>query len=66
MLDLKIKKNQVGVYLALLALILIAAACYVYRGSVMSEGYADADDNDYDSDDDEVEGFDSLGSFALV
>ena len=62
MLDLKIKKNQVGVLLALLAVVVVSAAIYVYRANIVSEGFDDSDG--YDSDDDEVEGFES--AFASV
>ena len=62
MLDLKIKKNQVGVLLALLAVVFVAAAVYVYRSQMVSEGF----DNESDEDEDDDVGEEGFASFASV
>lgn len=56
------KKNQVGVLLALLAVVFVAAAVYVYRVNVVSEPF---EDGGYDSDEsDDDEGFATEGYAA--
>ena len=53
MFDLKLKKEQIGVLLALLAVVLVAAAVYVYQTNRVSEPFKEGNDSDSESDDDD-------------
>lgn len=60
MLNVKLTKNQVGVLLALIAVVFVSAAVYVYRANKVSEPFEDFE-SDSESDDDEgAEGFENF------
>ena len=62
MLNVKLTKNQVGVLLALLAVVLVCAAVYVYRANKVSEPFEGIDSESESDDDEEVEGFENFAS----
>jgi uncharacterized membrane protein (DUF485 family) len=62
MLNVKLTKNQVGVLLALLAVVLVCAAVYVYRANKVSEPFEGKDSDSETEDDEEVEGFENFAS----
>ena len=61
---MKIKKNQVGVLLALLAVVFVAAAVYVYRVNIVSEPFEGGGDSDSEDEDEGFEGFATEGYAA--
>ena len=65
MLDLKLKKEQIGVLLALLAVVLVAAAVYVYQTNRVSEPFKEGNDgsDDGSDDDSDSEGFETFTSY---
>ena len=63
MFDLKLKKEQIGVLLALLAVVLVAAAVYVYQTNRVSEPFKEGTGPDDDSDSDDDEQFETFTSY---
>ena len=61
MFDLEFKKEQIGALLALLAVVIVAAAVYVYQTNRVSEPFKEGHDSedDADSEDDTFESFTS-------
>lgn len=63
MFNLKIKKEQAGVLLALLAVVILASAVYVYRTHIVSESFGGYESEEDEDDEVGEEGFGNYAAF---